>query len=134
MESFRVDIERRWNARGKLITISQAVTKIRVGDGQFMEVGEGNGPVDALSHAMNKALLAAYPAIADMRLSDYKVRILTPQAGTAAVTRVMIESTDGEGRRWSTVGISPNIIDASYEALHDAIYYKLLQAGVQAIG
>ena len=62
-----------------------------------------------------------------MRLTDYKVRILTPQEGTAAVTRVMIESTDGSGLRWSTVGISPNIIEASYEALRDAIFWKLLR-------
>ena len=64
-----------------------------------------------------------------MRLVDYKVRILTPQAGTAAVTRVMIESADAKGRRWSTVGVSPNIIDASFNALHDAITWKLYRDG-----
>jgi 2-isopropylmalate synthase len=66
-----------------------------------------------------------------MRLVDYKVRILTPGAGTGAVTRVMIESANGEGERWSTVGVSPNIIDASFNALHDAITWKLFRAGAE---
>jgi 2-isopropylmalate synthase len=132
MESFRVDVERRHNAKGTLVTVSQAVAKMRVGNAQYHEVGEGNGPVDALAHAMNKALLRPYPNLEDMRLTDYKVRILTPQAGTAAITRVMIESSDKSGARWSTVGISPNIIDASYEALKDAIYYKLLRENTRA--
>jgi len=132
MESFRVDVERRFNAKGSLVTISQAVAKMKVGNVLYHEVGEGNGPVDALAHAMNKALARPYPAIEDMRLTDYKVRILTPQAGTAAVTRVMIESADTAGARWSTVGISPNIIDASYQALKDAIYYKLLREKTRA--
>jgi 2-isopropylmalate synthase len=132
MESFRVDVERRFNAKGSLVTVSQAVAKMRVGNALYHEVGEGNGPVDALAHAMNKALLRPYPALEDMRLTDYKVRILTPQAGTAAITRVMIESGDASGARWSTVGISPNIIDASYQALKDAIYYKLLREKTRA--
>ncbi len=132
MESFRVDVERRHNAKGSLVTVSQAVAKMRVGNQHYHEVGEGNGPVDALAHAMNKALLRPYPILEDMRLTDYKVRILTPQAGTAAITRVMIESGDGTGARWSTVGISPNIIDASYQALKDAIYYKLLREKTRA--
>jgi 2-isopropylmalate synthase len=133
MDSFRVDIERRYNARGQLLTISQAIAKITVGSDHYMEAGEGNGPVEALDNAMRKALLRVYPALADMRLTDFKVRILTPQAGTAAVTRVMVESSDGTGQRWSTVGISPNIVDASFEALKDAIYYKLLKGGVAAV-
>ena len=132
MDSFRVDIERRYNARGQLLTVSQAIAKITVGKDHYMEAGEGNGPVEALDNAMRKALLRVYPALADMRLTDFKVRILTPQAGTAAVTRVMVESSDGTGQRWSTVGISPNIVDASFEALKDAIYYKLLKGGVEA--
>ncbi len=133
MESFRVEIERRYNARGDLVTISQAVIKVRVGDHVTLEVAEGNGPVDALGTAMQKALGANYPAIKELKLTDYKVRILTPQAGTAAVTRVMIESTDASGERWSTVGISPNIIEASYEALRDAIHYMLLRRGTEAV-
>jgi 2-isopropylmalate synthase len=132
MESFRVDVERRHNAKGSLVTVSQAVAKMRVGNQHYHEVGEGNGPVDALAHAMNKALLRPYPSLESMRLTDYKVRILTPQAGTAAITRVMIESGDDTGARWSTVGISPNIIDASYQALKDAIYFKLLREKTRA--
>jgi 2-isopropylmalate synthase len=132
MESFRVDVERRHNAKGSLVTVSQAVAKMRVGNQHFHEVGEGNGPVDALAQAMNKALLRPYPGLESMRLTDYKVRILTPQAGTAAITRVMIESGDDTGARWSTVGISPNIIDASYQALKDAIYFKLLREKTRA--
>jgi len=91
-------------------------------------VAEGNGPVNALDDAMRKSLLPEYPELTAMRLVDFKVRILTPQQATAAVTRVMIESTDDTGLRWGTVGISPNIIDAAYEALDDAIVFKLLQS------
>jgi 2-isopropylmalate synthase len=93
-----------------------------------MTVAIGNGPVNALDTALRKALLPHYPQLADMRLVDFKVRILTPQAGTEAITRVMIESADKNGERWSTVGVSPNIIDASYEALNDAITWKLLKS------
>jgi 2-isopropylmalate synthase len=94
-----------------------------------MTVGEGNGPVNALDLALRKALIPVYPELEDVRLVDYKVRILTPQAGTGAVTRVMIESVDGDGHHWSTVGVSTNIIDASYNALHDSITYKLYRSG-----
>ena len=100
---------------------------MQVGETHSMQVAEGNGPVNALDDAMRKSLLPAYPELETMRLVDFKVRILTPQQATAAVTRVMIESTDDTGLRWGTVGISPNIIDAAYEALDDAIVYKLLQ-------
>jgi len=131
-ESFRVEVERRFNAKGELTTVSQAVIKLMVGNRNCMEVAEGNGPVDALDHAMRRALLPAYQQLEDLRLVDYKVRILTPEAGTAAVTRVLIESADGEGERWATVGISPNIIEASYEALNDSIVYKLHRDGAQA--
>ena len=94
-----------------------------------MTVANGNGPVHALDTALRKALVPVYPELADIRLVDYKVRILTPQAGTGAVTRVMIESADSSGRRWTTVGVSTNIIDASYNALHDGLTWKLLQDG-----
>src|SRR3546814_1622815 len=92
-----------------------------------MEVADGNGPVNALDTALRKALVPLYPQLHDMYLVDYKVRILTPQAGTRAVTRVMIESADGNGRRWTTIGVSTNITDASFNALHDGITWKLLQ-------
>jgi 2-isopropylmalate synthase len=87
--------------------------------------------VNALDQALRKALIPLFPQLIDMRLVDYKVRILTPGAGTGAVTRVMIESANGDGERWSTVGVSPNIIDASFNALHDAITWKLFRAGAE---
>ncbi|MBI2257000.1 MAG: citramalate synthase [Proteobacteria bacterium] len=128
---FRVMDERRWNARGDLITESEATVTLEIDGEQLMTVASGNGPINALDGALRKALMPAYPTLADMRLVDFKVRILTPQAGTEAITRVMIESADGNGERWSTVGVSPNIIDASFEALNDAITWKLLKASAR---
>ena len=133
LQSFRVLDERRWNARGELVTISEATVKVDVGDDHHMAVAEGNGPVNALDNALGKVLLPNYPELADMRLVDYKVRILTPTAGTGAVTRVLIESADNTGARWSCVGLSTNIIDASYNALQDAIAYKLFRDGAQPL-
>jgi 2-isopropylmalate synthase len=125
LASFRVIAERRFNAKGELVTQSEATVKVDVKDQRVMTVGEGNGPVDALDGALREALQPVYPRLADIRLIDYKVRILTPEAGTKAVTRVMIESADHDGRRWSTVGVSANVIDASYNALHDSITWFL---------
>jgi 2-isopropylmalate synthase len=130
--SFRVLDERRWNARGQLVTLSEATIKVDVKNERHMTVSEGNGPVNALDNSLRKALLPAYPQLADMRLVDYKVRILTPSEGTKAVTRVIIESADAHNDRWSTVGVSTNVIDASYNALNDAITYKLLRSGARA--
>ena len=104
--------------------------KLDVGSDSYMTVAEGNGPVNALDAGLRKVLLPVYPQLEDMRLVDYKVRILTPGEGTRAVTRVMIESADHYGARWSTVGVSANIIDASFNALSDAIVYKLMRDGV----
>ena len=132
--SFRVIDERRWNAKGELITLSEATVKLEVGARSTMTVAEGNGPVNALDAALRKALTPLYPQLADVRLVDYKVRILTPGEGTGAVTRVMIESADGEGRHWSTVGVSTNVIDASYGALRDSIIYKLYRDGATVAG
>jgi 2-isopropylmalate synthase len=129
LQSFRVLAERRVNARGQLIAMSEATVKLDVAGRRAMEVGEGNGPVNALDAALRKALVPVYPQLADMRLVDFKVRILDSAGGTAATTRVMIESADGKGRRWSTIGVSPNIVDASYNALYDAITYKLFRDG-----
>jgi 2-isopropylmalate synthase len=131
LSSFRVITERRFNARGDLVTMSEATVKLDVRNHRAMTVGEGNGPVNALDGALREALLPVYPQLGDMRLIDYKVRILTPEAGTGAVTRVMIESSDGH-RRWSTIGVSANVIDASYNALHDSITWKLFHDGAQA--
>ena len=128
--SFRVLDERRWNAKGELVTISEATVKLDVGDEHHMSVAEGNGPVNALDDALRKVLTSIYPQLEDLKLVDYKVRILTPGAGTGAVTRVMIESADKDGAHWSTVGVSANIIDASYNALRDSIIYKLHRDGV----
>jgi 2-isopropylmalate synthase len=133
LTSFRVIDERRWNTAGDLITLSEATCKVQVGDEHMMTVAEGNGPVNALDTALRKALMAVYPELETLRLVDYKVRILTPGEGTRAVTRVMIETADtGSGERWNSIGVSANIIDASFEALYDAITYKLLRARAQA--
>ncbi|HEV2546071.1 MAG TPA: citramalate synthase [Stellaceae bacterium] len=129
LQSFRVIDERRWNARGELITLSEATIKVEVAGQTLMTVAEGNGPVNALDTALRKALTPVFPELESIRLTDYKVRILTPQEGTKAVTRVMIETSDGAGERWSTVGVSTNVIDASYNALHDSLTYKLWRAG-----
>ena len=131
LSRFRVMDDRRWSARGELVTESEATVTVAVAGAEQMTVANGNGPVNALDTALRKALVPLYPQLKDMRLVDYKVRILTPQSGTAAVTRVMIESSDGTGRRWTTVGVSPNIIDASYNALHDGITWKLLHDGAE---
>ncbi len=130
VESFRVIVERRHNAMGELTTVSEAIVKVKVGGEIFHNVGTGNGPVNALDDALRKDLGRYSSYLSDLRLVDYKVRILT--SGTEAVTRVMVESADGEGHRWSTVGVSPNIVDASFEALVDSICYRLFQAGVRA--
>jgi 2-isopropylmalate synthase len=120
---FRVLVERRHNARGELVTASEATVKIVVDGKVLMSAGEGNGPVNALDHALRKDLGRYSAFIEDLRLVDFKVRILT--SGTEAVTRVLIESADAKGRRWFTVGVSPNIVDASFQALIDSITYKL---------
>ena len=121
-----------WNARSELVTESEATITLEVGEDRLMTVATGNGPVNALDTALRKALLPVYPQLEDMRLVDFKVRILTPNAGTEAVTRVMIESADRSGERWTTVGISTNVIDDSFNALHDAITWKLFRAGADA--
>lgn len=130
VESFRVLVERRHNALGDLVTVSEATVKARISNETVMSVGEGNGPVNALDNALRKDLGQYQSYINDLKLVDYKVRILT--GGTDAVTRVLVESRDGEGRRWFTVGVSPNIVDASFEALLDSLNYKLIRDGAPA--
>lgn len=125
VDSFRCVIERRHNARGKLVTLSEAVVKVTVDGEQRMSVAEGRGPVNALDLALRKDLGKYQGEIADLELVDYKVRILN--GGTEAITRVLIESTDVTGRRWWTVGVSDNIIDASFQALMDSITFKLMK-------
>ncbi len=130
VESFRVLVERRYNAKGDLVTVSEATVKVNADGEVLISAGEGNGPVNALDQALRKDLGIYSPYIEDLTLVDYKVRILT--SGTEAVTRVMIESRDGEGNRWFTVGVSENIVDASFQALLDSITYKLLRDGAPA--
>jgi 2-isopropylmalate synthase len=130
VESFRVLVERRYNAVGALVTVSEATVKVDVDGEVLISAGEGNGPVNALDQALRKDLGKYSPFIEDLRLADFKVRILT--SGTEAVTRVMIESMDGKGERWFTVGVSANIVDASFQALIDSITYKLLRDGAPA--
>ncbi len=130
--SFRVIDERRWNARGDLVTLSEATVKLEANGNQYMTVEEGNGPVNALDAALRKVLIPVYPSLEPVRLVDYKVRILTPGDGTRAFTRVMIESATDHGERWSTVGVSTNIIDASFRALYDSIVYRLYRDGAVA--
>jgi len=130
VDSFRVMVERRHNALGHLVTVSEATVKVSIDGETLMSVGEGNGPVNALDNALRKDLGRYQRYIDDLELVDYKVRILT--GGTDAVTRVLIESRDGKGNRWFTIGVSPNIVDASFEALLDSINYKLIRDGAPA--
>ncbi|WP_108395817.1 citramalate synthase [Devosia submarina] len=125
VENYRTSVERRHNSQGEEITVTEAVVKIRVEGELLMSVAEGNGPVNALDLAMRKDLGKYSSRIEDLELVDFKVRIL--DGGTGAVTRVLVESRDGTGERWYTIGVSPNIIDASFEALYESITYKLLK-------
>ena len=111
---------------------AQATVKVRVGDQVMHTAADGNGPVNALDAAVRKALLPFYPHLGQVRLTDYKVRILDGGAGTAAQTRVLIDSTDGQ-RAWSTVGSSTNIIEASWLALADSLEYALLNGEQQPV-
>jgi 2-isopropylmalate synthase len=118
---FMVVVEHR-QGRGILV---EATVKVRVGDQVIHTAAEGNGPVNALDAALRKALVNAYPALAHVRLDDYKVRILDSESGTGAAVRVLIDTKNGT-RRWSTVGASTNIIEASWRALADSMEYALL--------
>ncbi len=125
VEGFRVMVERRFDANGNLKTVSEAVVKLVVDGKQVMSVAEGDGPVNALDIALRKDIGKYQHEIDDLELVDFKVRILN--GGTEAITRVLIESADGTGQRWWTVGVSENIIDASFQALMDSIVYKLMK-------
>jgi 2-isopropylmalate synthase len=130
VEKFDVNVERRLNANGERVTVSQAVVKVKVGDEQLISAAEGIGPVNALDLALRKDLGKYQSYITGLELTDYRVRILN--AGTEAVTRVLIESVDESGEHWTTIGVSPNIIDASFQALMDSIIYKLIKSGAPA--
>jgi 2-isopropylmalate synthase len=120
VESFRVTTD---DHEGEVVT--EATIKVHVGDERILAVAEGNGPVNALDGALRKAFGAVYPELARVHLTDYRVRVLDTASGTGAVTRVLIDSTDGT-RTWSTIGVSHNIIEASWQALSDSIVYGLL--------
>jgi 2-isopropylmalate synthase len=130
VEQFDVNVEQRYNSHGQRITVAMAVVKVRVAGKTLISAGEGNGPVNALDVALRKDLGKYQKYIEGLKLIDYRVRILN--GGTEAVTRVLIESEDEEGERWTTIGVSPNIIDASFQALMDSIFYKLVKAGASA--
>lgn len=123
--SFRCMIERRFDANGNIKTVSEAIVKVVVDGEERMSVAEGHGPVNALDLALRKDLGKFQHEIGDLELADYKVRILN--GGTEAITRVLIESHDSTGARWWTVGVSDNIIEASFQALMDSIVYKLMK-------
>ncbi|SFR04599.1 citramalate synthase [Poseidonocella sedimentorum] len=132
VKRYRVTIERRKNKRNEMVSISEAVVVVTINGEKtlsvsesFDERGSDRGPVNALAQALAKDLGPYQSVIDGMRLVDFKVRIT--QGGTEAVTRVIIDSEDEHGRRWSTVGVSPNLVDASFEALLDAINWKLLR-------
>ena len=128
VERFSVNVERRYNASGERVTVSEAVVKITIDGESAISVAEGDGPVHALDLAFRKDLGKYQRHIEHLELVDYRVRIF--QGGSDAVTRVMVESRDQDGDTWTTVGVSANIIDASFQALADSITYKLLKAGV----
>ena len=123
LESFRVITEQREDHH----LDTEATIKVHVQGERVVATGEGNGPVNALDAALRRAVGAKYPALADVHLTDYKVRVLDTSKGTGAVTRVLVDSTDGE-RTWATIGVSENIIEASWQALHDAVVYGLLHS------
>ena len=132
VKRYRVTVERRKNKYDRMVSLSEAVVVVKIGERKMMsvsdsmdETGLDRGPVNALAKALGKDLGPYQACIDDMKLVDFKVRITN--GGTEAVTRVIIDSEDGQGRRWSTVGVSANIVDASFEALLDAIQWKLIR-------
>ena len=127
---FDVKVEQRSHNGGGPEVLTTAVVKVKVGNDTLISAAEGNGPVNALDVALRKDLGKYQKFIDGLKLTDYRVRILN--AGTEAVTRVLIESEDETGEHWTTVGVSPNIIDASFQALMDSIVYKLVRSGAPA--
>ncbi len=121
LESFRVIVEKREDGRA----VVEATIKVHVGDERIISTAEGNGPVNALDTALRQAIVGKYPHLADISLVNYKVRILDEAKGTGAVTRVLLDASDGE-RTWGSIGVSENIIEASWEALVDSIEYGML--------
>jgi 2-isopropylmalate synthase len=134
LESFRVTVDHRPGAASDLVhnplghavgVETECTVKVRVGDRRIIATGEGNGPVNALDAAFRAAVADLYPQLRNVSLSDYKVRVLDTGTGTGAVVRVLVDSTDGT-RTWTTMGVSENIIEASWQALHDSVVFSLL--------
>jgi 2-isopropylmalate synthase len=137
VESFRVitDHDQRNEAEGPETAgaglpgvMTEATVKVHVGPERIVATAEGNGPVHALDGALRAAIGAKFPALDHIHLTDYRVRVLDSGRGTGAVTRVLVDSTDGQ-RTWTTIGVSENIIEASWQALYDSIVFGLLHAG-----
>ncbi|MEE6260854.1 citramalate synthase [Plantactinospora sonchi] len=124
LESYRVLVEHREDGA----VVSEATVKLRVRGERVIATAEGNGPVNALDEALRVALLRHYPELRGFELADYKVRILEGSHGTGAITRVLVETTDDEGRDWTTVGVHPNVVEASWHALVDALTYGVARA------
>jgi len=121
LESFRVLNEKKEDGS----MMSEATVKVLINNNRIIETAEGNGPVNALDRALRKAIESCYPALSKITLTDFKVRVLNEKKGTGAVVRVLIESSDGE-KSWGTIGVSENIIEASWQALEDSIIYGLM--------
>lgn len=130
LESYRVLVEHREDGS----VVSEATVKVRVRGERVIATAEGNGPVNALDEALRSALLRHYPALAGLELADYKVRILEGSHGTGAVTRVLVETVDGAGQDWTTVGVHENVVEASWRALVDALTYGVTYASVVPSG
>jgi len=126
LEAFRIIVEKREDGA----TVSEATVKVHVNGDRFVETAEGNGPVNALDKALRMAIERKHPAVRDIRLVNYSVRILDEDKGTAAKTRVLIDSTDGRSS-WGSVGVGFNVVEASWEALVDSIAYGLMRAEVK---
>jgi 2-isopropylmalate synthase len=128
LEKFAVSYEHRYHVQGELMTQSEATVRLTINGQLYHTVADGNGPVNALDQALRKALEVAYPSLKNMQLIDYRVRILQPQDASAAKPRVRIESAliDGPEENWFTIGVSTNIIEASYLALQDSYNYFLI--------
>jgi len=130
VESWRVIVEQREDGPMSTSKVtSEATVRLEAKGERVVAVGEGNGPVNALDRALRAALEQTFPELASLELTDYKVRILEGSAGTGAITRVLIESSNAEGDAWSTVGVDENVISASWHALEEAVSYGLLRAG-----
>jgi len=127
VEGYRVVIERSGDTDR-----SEAIVRLLLRDDRVVAVGEGVGPVHALDQALRRGLAEVYPALGGIHLVDYKVRILDGRAATSAVTRVMLTSADSDGE-WTTVGVSDDIVTASWEALTDGVVYGLLRAGAKPL-